>query len=648
MADKKRLIALCTSRIYDSQVFGFIKKLNEGLQEHNCALLVFTINSDIYWEEDVNPAETYVFDIMPYDELDCIVIMDEKIKSHKVSRRIIDSAKKENVPVIVVDGYYEGVWHVNFDYEDGFEAITRHIIEDHKVKHPHMMAGLPGNEFSNRRIEIFKKVIAENGIAFDEDTMLSYGHFWADPTRAAMEEILKRDTLPDAVICANDIMAINVSDMLIEAGIKVPEDVIVSGFDGIDEIFFAEPKIATASCDTMHLAEAVRETALKLVNHEPVSDIYISPKLIPNESCGCKECGADNLILISNFNNGFYRHQDDTRILYNISSKMETSKTVWDMAASIHNHKTKNSLTVVDKNIFDVNDNVFTADPSEYTVPNFHMINDADYAEEHRFERIPLPDEIFYDETVNNKKSVLAGNYRNRILELTESGYPLIFNALDYMNRPFGFNCYYFREYVITDYSRAAIVTNAISMGIGGFVNIQYQKKLMARMDEMYRHDALTGLFNRIGFIRDYEVVSSLSKYRDKPVTLLMSDLDGLKYINDNFGHADGDKSITAVADALKKACPEDALCARFGGDELFAVIFGECDVDAIIREIDFTLEEYNKNEQLPYVVSTSSGAYTTVMNDDFEVLKALKMADDKMYVVKNEKRKKRMANGQT
>jgi diguanylate cyclase (GGDEF)-like protein len=124
-----------------------------------------------------------------------------------------------------------------------------------------------------------------------------------------------------------------------------------------------------------------------------------------------------------------------------------------------------------------------------------------------------------------------------------------------------------------------------------------------------------------------------------------MSDLDGLKYINDNFGHADGDHSIAKVADALKEAVPENALSARFGGDELFSVIIGECDVDAIVEKIDGILADFNKTSNLPYTVTTSSGAYTTELTPDYEVLKALKVADEKMYTVKNHKRRARMGS---
>jgi diguanylate cyclase (GGDEF)-like protein len=233
---------------------------------------------------------------------------------------------------------------------------------------------------------------------------------------------------------------------------------------------------------------------------------------------------------------------------------------------------------------------------------------------------------------------VLSPAFRYRILQLTESGYPLIFNALDYMGKAFGFVCYYFRDYFISNYSNTVNATNAIGTAIGGYVNIQYQRTLLEKMDEMYRHDPLTGLFNRIGFHNQFKKICKKHKYDNKEITVIMSDLDGLKYINDHFGHADGDNAIATTAKALMDSVPENSLSARFGGDEIFSVIFGECDPDQIIKNIDKYLDKYNEGSGKPYDVSTSCGYITTILNDDFDITKAVKNADTSMYEVKREK----------
>ena len=224
------------------------------------------------------------------------------------------------------------------------------------------------------------------------------------------------------------------------------------------------------------------------------------------------------------------------------------------------------------------------------------------------------------------------------MFELLESGYPLIFNSLDFMNRPFGFICYHFNDYLISNYSNIVNATNAISIGVGGYVNIQYQRTLLERMDEMYRHDSLTGLFNRIGFLNIFKRTIKKPEHRDKPITVIMSDLDGLKYINDRFGHADGDNAIYRVSNALQTSVPESSLSARFGGDEVFSVIFGECDPDQIIKKINKNLEEYNIDSGKAYDISTSCGYITTKLDDSFDLTQAIKDADEKMYAVKNSK----------
>ena len=70
----------------------------------------------------------------------------------------------------------------------------------------------------------------------------------------------------------------------------------------------------------------------------------------------------------------------------------------------------------------------------------------------------------------------------------------------------------------------------------------------------------------------------------------------------------------------------------------LISVIFGECDPDYIIEQIDKYLNKYNDGSGKPYDVSTSCGYITATMNDEFDITKAVKNADTSMYEVKREK----------
>ena len=636
MIKGKKLVALCTSRVYDPQIHGYIERLSELLKKNGCSLLIFTMNSDIYWEEDRLATDKYVYDLIPYEFIDAIIIMDEKIKSHKIADKVITNARTNNIPVVIADGTYQNTSNINFDYEKGFEKVVRHVIEYHKVRHPHMMAGQPDNDFSNRRIEVFKKVLKENNIPFD-NSMLSYGYFWSDPCRIAMQKLLDRGSLPEAIICANDNMAITVSEMLTEAGYKVPDDIIVTGFDGYDEIFFTTPKITSAFCDIILLAEATAEITLKTIEDHKSYTHFIEPTFISNESCGCDSYMLQSQMLRDWFNESFSRHNDDNRVLQQLTTSMQISESPGELVSHLECYKTDNILCIIDRNCLNPEVNYFTDSETNKRPKELIMIYDSDHPDNYKIDTFHISDDSTDDADL--AEHIFCPNYKDRVIELLDSGYPLIFNSLDYMNVPFGFVCYYFRNYYISNYSNTLNATNAISIGIGGYINLQYQRVLLEKMDKMYRHDPLTGLYNRVGFMKHFQNRLKYPEYKNIKVTVIMSDLDGLKYINDTFGHAEGDNAIAVTAKALSDATPENGLSARFGGDELFSVIFGEHDPEKIIQHIYAYLDSYNKSSDKPYIVSTSCGYSISVLDENFDITQAVKDADSNMYNVKNNKR---------
>ncbi|WP_044914525.1 substrate-binding and GGDEF domain-containing protein [Butyrivibrio sp. WCE2006] len=610
MINGKKIIALCTSRIYDTQNFGFIESLGKALKSINYRLFIYALNSDLYWVDNDVHNETYVFDLIPYDKIEAVIIMDEKIKSTDVAKRIIANAQKHSVPAIIIDGSYEGTTQIHFAYSEGFEKVVRHIIEHHKVKNPHFMAGYKDNKFSDERIEVFKKVLHENGRTFN-DSMISYGDFWADPSRQATRELLKRETIPDAIICANDIMAINVCDVLISSGLSVPDDVIVSGFDGLEEAFIFHPGITTASCDNVDLSETVCKALRYLENNTDPKNYYVTPKFIQNESCGCPKNITYKNSIVTKLNDRFYRYQDDIRVLHDITTKLFSAKAEELCVSSIRTSLTQNMCCIINNACFSHDKNFFLDDIND---TNFSIVYNS-YSEE--------------DKITPYDNSKIIPN----LDEILNKGYPLIFNCMDYMNKPIGFICYSFEKYDIVEYTKTPSITDAISMGIGGYVNLQYQHFLMNKVQEMYKNDALTGFFNRLAFQSAFDELKSIPGAVGKPLTIIMQDLDKLKIINDSYGHTEGDKAISTAARALKDACPENTLLVRFGGDEMLALISGLSNNAEIIHNIQNTLKE--ESRKLGYNVSVSIGTYTTILTKDLNLDQIIVLADQQMYKMK-------------
>ena len=629
MIGGKKVVALCATRISDSTVHSFVKLLSRQLQSHNIGLLIFTLNTDLYWEEDVYHSEASVFNIIPYDLIDALLYMDERVKCRRIGESIIAKAKEHNIPVLVLDGQYENTISVSFDYAAGFEKIVRHVIEDHGVRRPHMMAGLRNNKFSDDRIAVFRKVIEEYGIRYS-DSMVSYGDFWAVPTRVATRKLLKcREELPDAIICANDIMAINVCDVLMDAGISVPEQIIVTGFDGVEETNYSVPRISTVNCSTAIFAKTVANYVIDHIDKEPeyrTWNIAVIPELELKESCGCIHVKNQDLSNVATLNDRFYRYFDDVRVLYGITARMQLCKHVNELSGMLHKY--------VLNDTFDMHD--FSVVLYKYCLDRSHNIFDEEGLVPDYDKRVVICDHTSKEAYTRDLED---GELLPGLEKLVATGQPLIFNALDTLDKPLGYVCYCFDSFNIIDYSKTALITNSITTGVCNFINMHYQRYLSEKVDEMFKYDLLTGLYNRTGFMRAFEGEKG-DVFREKGcMTVIMADIDDLKIINDSYGHETGDKAIAAVASALKEASPDDALCMRFGGDEMLIIIPGKCDAKLIVEKAEKIIDNVNMTSENSYKLSVSCGYCEVNLTGELDYDAIVHLADEKMYSVKRKKK---------
>ena len=106
-------------------------------------------------------------------------------------------------------------------------------------------------------------------------------------------------------------------------------------------------------------------------------------------------------------------------------------------------------------------------------------------------------------------------------------------------------------------------------------IDMTAQKTAEAQMEAMAKTDALTGLMNRRAGIEQLRKLYRENKGQNRPLTVCFADIDGLKYINDTYGHGAGDSMIRAVADVLKKHVGQLGVVCRLGGDEFVIILPG-------------------------------------------------------------------------
>lgn len=184
---------------------------------------------------------------------------------------------------------------------------------------------------------------------------------------------------------------------------------------------------------------------------------------------------------------------------------------------------------------------------------------------------------------------------------------------------------------------------NVISIFLGQVSSAAQNRLLLRRLETMANTDGLTSTTNRAFFDRAYEKALKRARlFPDVHFSLIIIDVNGLKQINDHFGHAKGDEMIMHVAGMLKSICRETDVLSRIGGDE-FALLLPSTDsrqarhVVARIREKekDLILTCIDKNGDTAYrPVRISIG---TAGSDETPPEKVLQLADDRMYTDKNQ-----------
>ncbi|MGC8500201.1 MAG: diguanylate cyclase domain-containing protein [Leptospirillia bacterium] len=188
------------------------------------------------------------------------------------------------------------------------------------------------------------------------------------------------------------------------------------------------------------------------------------------------------------------------------------------------------------------------------------------------------------------------------------------------------------------------IVEEGRYLGIGTWQELV--RKISSRREEVFsfmaHHDGLTGLPNRLSFMRDLEG----RLLRGEAGAVIYFDLNGFKEVNDRHGHEEGDALLTRFAERLEGALPPGSLAARLGGDE-FAVLLpvppavSDGSVRLFLEELKDSLARPCSVGGQPYVISASAGfVHFPVPLLDLKGI--LRMADSRMY---EEKKKRRRAS---
>lgn len=208
---------------------------------------------------------------------------------------------------------------------------------------------------------------------------------------------------------------------------------------------------------------------------------------------------------------------------------------------------------------------------------------------------------------------------------------------------------------VITGYTEEYSAETAIASGAREFIKKPFSvSEFLIRFDKMMRDhkeeeallvlslmDDLTGLYNRRRFFILTEQSLKMSVRTKKRLLLLFIDMDNLKWINDHYGHNEGDQALIDLANILRKSFRESDIIARIGGDE-FVVLSESADEtsEILTHRLHENIKDYNARGSRPYTLSISVGRAQFDPNHPISIDELLAKADASMYTQKKRKLK--------
>ena len=175
-----------------------------------------------------------LWELPPYEELDGVVLALDTMEEIVSREHIIKNIRERcHCPIISIRELLVGVNNLLVDNSSCMEGLLDHFVKEHGMKKLCFMTGPEDHWDAQERLLCFKRKMNEYGLSCGEHQIF-YGDFWKNKGKEACDWFLvEGEPQPEGIICANDYMATAVASELIRRGYRIPQDIAVSGYDGM-------------------------------------------------------------------------------------------------------------------------------------------------------------------------------------------------------------------------------------------------------------------------------------------------------------------------------------------------------------------------------------------------------------------------------
>ena len=598
--DNRKKLAVFTANIYEPMVKAIQDGIKTAALEENIKVFYFTSFSDKFSSKVYSQYERYdkgdvVSFLLPdLDDFDGVIRVSFAYGTY-TEKKLDEMIDTLNIPILNVGGKHDTFRYVSNDEQKSFMDIVEHVITEHNCKDIYHVAGKKDLYFTHERIAAYRTVLEKHGIPYDEDKII-YGTLWRDCGEDAVNYILsdcakRGKEYPDAIVCANDYTAIGVIEACRSRGIEVPGDIIVTGYDGIEEALLGYPSITTSSQPFFDIGYESIHVFEKIWNGEDVPMATKLPgKLTRKQSCGCEPMST---VIVDDVRKRFQQRLHNSSYLAQSTTNLILSASNSDTIEECFDEISKNaSIDTGFKNM------LLCLAPGWDT----KRIVDSTYSK--------VDEEMNVVAGFMGGKKITPSTFRKKDILPPE----LLADPYAYYIFPIHHLEYYMGYLIVTPdvdaLDQLPMKSWIVNLGtmLENWRIRQELRRTLQHMENMYNRDMLTRLYNRHGYEMFFKDVFTECLEKNCGLAVLLLDMDDLKVINDNYGHSEGDSSLCVIADSMMAAAQNGELCFRTGGDE-FVVLAKDYSEEKATEYIRALREQIELNSKPLFSIRVSIGA---------------------------------------
>ena len=626
MIEGKRVIAVCMTKMHWSGRLRFLDALKYYVHQEQMKLMIFNSFVEYTDKDRTELGARHVYEILNLDIIDALVVYEDCFLENQIMANVVENAKAKGVPVIMIEGRSEGCFSIVNDYDDVYTDMICHVIRDHHVARTFYMGGISKEDpISERRLNCYKRALEMFGLPFDE-SMVDYGEFWGDPAKRIIQRLYESgNPMPQAIFCANDYMALAVCEKLNEYGIKVPDDVRVTGFDGTEASRYALPQITTCVEDPDNMAQLCLKAVKMAFAGEPCCELKNYFTVWYSESCGCERSwNADFRTVAAHYHGEVGDIQTHEDFIYSWMNRMFDIRDMNGLYTSLSASILENSYVCINNDIIQLmmDGKVEREKPlteqmvvlgSKYTRTERNL-----EATLHLSDMVPCLHEWAQDhETVYILNTVYVGDM--------VCGY------------------YAYRTWDIgSTLHKLKRIVNTINLAFRVAMNYFSQAKLRTSVRMAALTNSVTGLPNLKGAIQWFQKFAT-PENRRKTLCVSVYGLPKYTYIQENYGIEAVEEAVKFVTEALKLANSDHCFIGHIADDEFLVVnYFNEYDKlsEVISNTINRTtsvfftqVEEYNARSNREYYVEVNCGCSPVDAGWEVNLESFIKFAKGEMYM---------------